>query len=132
MANLENPLIEQPKKKRLRTQDPSQTIHEARVDYWRENATWPNAEQEETMDRFRELIQPTLARKKSSASLLTRTPSDQLPREQKSTPYRHPRYESQLIERGSFMNKYKDISVEQTTLSNPSEIATVAAKRYII
>lgn len=78
------------------------------------------------MDRFRELVQPALARRNSSASprrirsdasinaetVLTRTPSDQLPREQKSAPYRHPRYESQLSERGSFMDKYKDIGVE--------------------
>jgi hypothetical protein len=79
------------------------------------------------MDRFRDLVQPALARKKSSASLRrkrsdasintetapTRTPSDQLPREQKSAPYRHPRYETQLGERGSFMGKYKEgISVK--------------------
>jgi len=103
---------------------------EARVDYWRENGTWPNAEQEESMDRYRELVQPALARKKSSTSLrrkrsdasinaetaLTRTPSDQLPREQKSALYRHPRYESQLSERGSFMDKYKDISAESREL----------------
>jgi hypothetical protein len=83
------------------------------------------------MDRFRDLVQPALARKKSSASLRrkrsdasintetvpTRTPSDQLPREQKSAPYRHPRYESQLSERGSFMSKYKGgISAESEEL----------------
>lgn len=116
----------------------ARTISEARVDYWRENGIWPNAEQEEAMYRFRDLVQPALARKKSSAYLprkpsyasinaetvLTRTPSDELPREQKSAPYRHPRYESQLRERGSFMGKFKDISVEnkelcQTLLKSP-------------
>ncbi|KAL5432966.1 hypothetical protein PMIN06_011834 [Paraphaeosphaeria minitans] len=99
-----------------------QTIGEARVDYWRENGNWPTEEQEKTMDRFRDIIHHALARKRSSASLrrkrsdasinaetvLSRTPSDQQPREQKSAPYRHPRYEGQLRERGSFMCKYAE------------------------
>lgn len=119
--------LERPSK---RTRTVWKTLSEARVGYWRENGTWPNVEQEETMDRFRELVQPALAKKRSSASLrrkrsdasitsetvLTRTLSDQLPREKKSAPYRHPRYESQLSERGSFMDKYKDISVESKEL----------------
>jgi hypothetical protein len=74
------------------------------------------------MDRFRDIVQHALAKKRSSASLRrkrsdtsintetapTRTPSDQQPREQKSAPYKHPRYEGQLQERGSFMGKYAD------------------------
>ncbi|KAF1978851.1 hypothetical protein BU23DRAFT_586690 [Bimuria novae-zelandiae CBS 107.79] len=52
-------------------------------------------------------------RKRSDASInaesvLSRTPSDQQPREQKSAPYRHPRYEGQLRERGSFMGKHEE------------------------
>jgi hypothetical protein len=106
------------------------TGQQARVNYWTENGTWPNAEQQETMDRLRDLIQPALARKKSSASLrrkrsdvsinvetvLTQTPSDQLPREQKSAPYRSPQYENQLSEHGSFKVRYKDMSVESKEL----------------
>jgi hypothetical protein len=81
------------------------------------------------MDRFRDLVQHALPRKRSLASLRrkrsdvtseiasSRTPSDQQPREQKSAPYRHPRYEGQLSERGSFMSKYKGgISAESKTL----------------
>jgi hypothetical protein len=83
------------------------------------------------MDRFRELVQHALPRKKSSASLRrkrsdasintetvsTRTPSDQQPREQKSAPYKHPRYEGQLRERGSFMNKHgKGITLKSKEL----------------
>lgn len=83
------------------------------------------------MDRFRDLVQPALARKKSSASLRrkrsdasintetvpTRTPSDQQPREQKSAPYRHPSYEGQLSERSSFMSRYEGgISAESKEL----------------
>ncbi|KAF2245184.1 hypothetical protein BU26DRAFT_386315, partial [Trematosphaeria pertusa] len=119
----------EPLPKRVRTSAASvgeqvgwETISEARVDYWRENGTWPTEEQEKTMDRFRDIFHHALARKRSSASLrrkrsdasinaetvLTRTPSDQQPREQKSAPYKHPRYEGQLRERGSFMGKYEE------------------------
>lgn len=110
----------EPFPKRVRTSTASaseparrKTIREARVDYWNENQSWPTEEQEKTMDRFRNLVQPALARKKSSASLRintetlpTRTPSNQQG-EQKRAPYRHPRYEGQLSERGSFMSRYK-------------------------
>lgn len=106
------------------------TIGEARVDYWIENGFWASAEEEKTMDRFRDLVQHALARRKSSTSLRrkrsdasiaetvsTRTPSDQQPREQRSAPYRHPRYEGQLSERGSFMSKYeKGISAKSKVL----------------
>lgn len=106
-------------------------ITEARIDYWRENGTWPTEEREKTMDRFRDIVQHALARKRSSASLRrkrsdasisietvpTRTPSDQQPREQKSAPYKHPRYEGQLRERGSLMGKYEQgITVESEEL----------------
>lgn len=83
------------------------------------------------MRRFRELVLPALARKKSPASLrrkrsdgsidaetvVTKTRSDRVPRELKSAPYRHPRYVRELGERGSYlMRKYKDISVESREL----------------
>ncbi|KAF2763011.1 hypothetical protein EJ05DRAFT_23383 [Pseudovirgaria hyperparasitica] len=113
-----------------RTRTVWRTLSDARVDYWRENGTWPNPEQEETMDRFQEPIKPALAKKKSSNSLrrkrseasinaetiLTPSSSDQAPRELKSATYRYLRYESRLSERGSFMAKYKNISVESREL----------------
>ncbi|KND87242.1 hypothetical protein TOPH_08106, partial [Tolypocladium ophioglossoides CBS 100239] len=53
-----------------------------------------------------------LARKKSSSNLRKRsisatstTPSDQKPREEKSAPYRDPRYKTLLETKGSFMDK---------------------------
>lgn len=56
----------------------------------------------------------SLRRKRSEPSLITQssaTPSDQRPREEKSAPYRHARYELQLRERGIFMDKHgKDIT----------------------
>lgn len=79
-----------------------------------------------------------LARQKSSASLRRKrdntldsasqrsaTPSDQRAREEKSASYKHPHYEVQLQERGSFMHRYEgDISNEskelcQTLLTTP-------------
>lgn len=118
----------EPFPKRVRTSAASvgepvrwKTTSEARVGYWTENGTWPTEEQEKTIDRFRDIVHHALARKRSSASLRrkrshasmnaetvpTRTPSDQ-PREQKSAPYKHPRYEGQLQERGSFMDDYEE------------------------
>ena len=56
-----------------------------------------------------------LARKKSSSSLRGKqseagsaatTPSDQKPREAKSTPYTRPSYETVLATKGSFMGKF--------------------------
>jgi hypothetical protein len=111
--------LAEPFSKRLRT---SASISEARVDFWRKRGNWPTEEEEKTMDRFRDIVKHALARKKSTSSLRrkrsdasinadtipTRTPSDQQLREQKSAPYKHPRYEGQLQERGSFMDDYEE------------------------
>lgn len=97
------------------------TITEARVDFWNENGTWPTEEQETTMNRFRELVKPALARKRTLSSfrrkhsdisiddgtLSTQTPSDHKQRQQKSAPYEHPLYEDQPRERGSFMDDHE-------------------------
>ncbi|KAL2415544.1 hypothetical protein ABEF95_011750 [Exophiala dermatitidis] len=113
--------------KRLRTSAASvgervgwETISEARVEYWSENGTWPTQEQEKTMDRFRDIVNHALARKRSgslsrkrsNASLSTetaqtQTPSSQQPRDQKSAPYTHPLFEDQLKECGSLMDDYE-------------------------
>ena len=73
------------------------------------------------MNRFRDIVNHALARKRSSslsrkrsnASLNTETaptqiPSSQQPREQKSAPYKHPLFEAQLKECGSFMDDYEE------------------------
>ncbi|KAF1962655.1 hypothetical protein CC80DRAFT_521710 [Byssothecium circinans] len=103
----------EPVSKRVRTSA-------ALVGELRENGTWPTEEQEKTMDRFRD-IHHALARKRSSASLRrkrsdasfaetvpTPTASDQKPRGEKSAPYKHPRYEGHLQERGSFIDNYEE------------------------
>ena len=83
------------------------------------------------MDRFRDIISHTLPRKRSLAALcrkhsdtslnaetiLTQISSDQKKREQKCAPYKYPRYEGQLQERGSFMDNHEDgITAESETL----------------
>ncbi|KAL9084083.1 MAG: hypothetical protein Q9165_008220 [Trypethelium subeluteriae] len=111
--------------KRVRTIPP--TINEARLGFWTEEGRWPTEEQEKTMDRFRDIVQyalprkrtKSLRRKRSDASVgtetvQTRTPSDQSSREQKSAPYRHPRYEGQLQERGSFMDDHDEGITKQS------------------
>jgi hypothetical protein len=107
--------------KRLRTSAaPTQkTIGEARIEFWRERGTWPTEEQETTIRRFRELVNDararkrSLSRKRSNASINsetneTQTSSNQQPRDQKSAPYKHPLFEEQLKDCGSFMGQFAD------------------------
>ncbi|KAK3065002.1 hypothetical protein LTS18_014077 [Coniosporium uncinatum] len=106
---------------RLRTSAaPTQkTIGEARIEFWREKGTWPTEEQETTMRRFRELVDDarakkrSLSRKHSNASLnsettQTQTSSSQQGRDQKSAPYKHPLFEEQLKDCGSFMGQFAE------------------------
>jgi hypothetical protein len=83
------------------------------LEYWRKERRWPKEyfEPESNMNHL-------LARKKSSSSLRGKqseagsaapsstTPSDQKPRETKSTPYTRPSYETVLATKGSFMGKF--------------------------
>ncbi|KAH7111327.1 hypothetical protein B0J11DRAFT_554356 [Dendryphion nanum] len=79
--------------KRVRTSvnDPLKwkTVSGARVDYWRETGAWPTEEQEATMNRFRELIMSSMSR------------------DQKCAPYRHPLFQRQLKECGSFKGDHE-------------------------
>ncbi|KAG5294488.1 hypothetical protein I7I48_11015 [Histoplasma ohiense] len=92
-------------------------ISEARVEHWTKNGAWPTEEEEEqTMDRFRDIVNDALARKRSSslnrkrsnASLNTETAqaqtSSQQLRDQKSAPYKHPLFGDQLKECDSFID----------------------------
>jgi hypothetical protein len=107
--------------KRLRTSaaPTRKTIGEARIEFWRERGTWPTEEQETTIHLFRELVDDacarkrSLSRKRSNASLnsettQTQTSSNQQPRDQKSVPYKHPLFEEQLKDCGSFMDDYTE------------------------
>jgi len=104
------------------------------IDYWRREGTWPKEcfeQDDQTREYFnRDLeeeswfkkywlpnMEHVLARKKSSSSLRGKqsesgavapsstTPSDQKPREEKSTPYKDARYETVLKTKGSYMDK---------------------------
>ncbi|KAF2105223.1 hypothetical protein BDV96DRAFT_655827 [Lophiotrema nucula] len=93
------------------------TVSEARVDCWRETGAWPTEEQEATIHRFRELVdharakKRSLSRKRSNASLASETTPTQImssmSRDQKCAPYRHPLFQRQLKECGSFMDDHE-------------------------
>ncbi|KAJ0423287.1 hypothetical protein BJY00DRAFT_310417 [Aspergillus carlsbadensis] len=75
------------------------------IDFWTKEGQWPP-------EYFKLDMQHLLARKRSTSSLVrkrsnsaTSTTSDQKPREEKSAPYRDPRYETLLETKGSFMVK---------------------------
>ena len=83
------------------------------IEYWRKEGTWPGEyfDLESNMNHL-------LARKKSSSSIRGKqseadsavprptTPSDQKPREAKSTPYTRLSYETVLATKGSFIDKF--------------------------
>ena len=106
------------------------------IDYWRKEGAWPKVYFEQD-DQTREYLnrdleeeswlrkywmpnmEHVLAKKKSSSSLRGKqsesgavapsfTPSDQKPREEKSTPYKEPRYETLLKTKGSFLSRHKE------------------------
>jgi hypothetical protein len=83
------------------------------IAYWTQTDHWPQEYFNESGE-----MNHILARKKSTASLRRKrsdtgsdapsstTPSDQKPREEKSAPYQHARYETLLATKDSFMGKY--------------------------
>ncbi|TPX10699.1 uncharacterized protein E0L32_008268 [Thyridium curvatum] len=75
---------------------------------WPEEQCWPEEPSEKvpTMERLlaRRKSSSYLSRKRSN-SASSMTPSDQKPREEKSAPYRDPRYKTLLEIKGSYMTK---------------------------
>lgn len=105
------------------------------IDYWTRNGSWPkecfkqddqgrkNFEKDSWFEKYWEEesnVSHLLSRKKlpsslrgkqsepGSVTLSSTTPSDQKLREEKSTEYRHVRYETLLATKGSFMGKYQE------------------------
>ncbi|KAK9258595.1 hypothetical protein V1519DRAFT_316952 [Lipomyces tetrasporus] len=76
------------------------------IEFWAREARWPQEYFELDMEHLlaRKRSLPSLVRKQSN-STTSKTPSDQKPREEKSAPYRDPRYETLLETKGSFMVK---------------------------
>lgn len=123
------PFTVTPSQKRPRTSSPRSPIQETigentavavigkeinPLEYWRRELRWPKEyfEPESNMNSL-------LVRKESSSSLRGKQsgaagsaapsstiPSDQKPREAKSTPYARPSYETVLATKGSFMGKF--------------------------
>jgi hypothetical protein len=109
------------------------------IDYWRRKGHWPEVyfkQDDKTRKDFRddfkddseldpwyetystpnEGMNHLLARKKLSSSDAPTTPSDQKPREVKSTPYARPSYETVLATKGSFMDE-GDLGITDTSKS---------------
>jgi len=109
------------------------------IAYWSEEGRWPKEyfnQDDQTRKDFEKYngipwvtemgLNHLLARKKSSSSLRGKqseagsaapsstTPSDQKPREAKSTPYTRPSYETILATKGSFMAKF-DLGITDTS-----------------
>ncbi|KJZ69321.1 hypothetical protein HIM_11279 [Hirsutella minnesotensis 3608] len=87
------------------------------IQFWAKVGQWPQEyfepDMEHLLARKRSL---SLVRKRSNSA--TSTPSDQKPREEKSAPYRDPRYETLLGTKGSFMVESNlDITNASKTLS---------------
>lgn len=89
--------------------------HTDPVAFWAKEGRWPQEQDgpKETSTTDFTMDHHLLARKKSSSNLSRKrsnsatstTPSDQKPREEKSTPYRDQRYETLLEVKGSYMTK---------------------------
>ena len=121
---------ETPSRKRLRA-SPQSTLEDTAgenvvvsgkeinlIEYWTDECRWPK-EYFEPISSIKHL----LARRKSSSSLRERrseassaTPSDQKPREAKSTPYMRVSYTTVLATKGSFMDK-SDLGITDETKS---------------
>jgi hypothetical protein len=98
------------------------------VTYWTQTCRWPreyfNESGELTYLLARKKCATSLRRKQSdsgSGVLSSNTPSDQRPREEKSTPYQDPRYNSLLEAKGSFIGKYVGRSEEGPTTVSKKE-----------
>ncbi|EGX97204.1 hypothetical protein CCM_01864 [Cordyceps militaris CM01] len=86
--------------------------------FWAQEGSWPKEYFESKMEHLlaRKRSLSSLNRKRSNSATST-TPSDQKPREEKSAPYRDPRYTTLLETKASFMAKSNlDITRSSKTL----------------
>lgn len=76
------------------------------IEFWARERQWPREYFELDMEHLlaRRKSLSSLVRKRSNSATST-TPSDQKPREEKSAPYRDPRYKTLLATKGSFMGE---------------------------
>lgn len=84
------------------------------VEFWANEGQWPHEYFDPDMEHLiARKRSPSLRRKRSNSATST-TPSDQRPREEKSAPYRDPRYKILLATKGSFMDK-SDIGITESS-----------------
>ena len=85
------------------------------IAFWAREGKWPDQYPEPEMDHLlaRKKSLSSLSRKRSS-STSSATPSDQRQREEKSAPYRDPRYELLLETKGSYMHN-SDLGIVDTS-----------------
>ncbi|OAR00251.1 hypothetical protein LLEC1_03468 [Akanthomyces lecanii] len=101
--------------------------------FWAQEGRWPKEYSEPKMEHLlaRKKSLSSLSRKRSNSATST-TPSDQKPREEKSAPYRDPRYQTLLETKGTFMNKSSlDITTNSkavcaSLLENQQEVPEVS------
>ncbi|KAI0409317.1 hypothetical protein F4802DRAFT_615761 [Xylaria palmicola] len=86
------------------------------IDFWIKRNRWPSPLFEPVMDHLlaRKRSLSVLSGRKRANSSSSITPSDQKPREEKSTQYRDPRYKLLLETKGSFMDT-SDLGIEETS-----------------
>ncbi|KPM38404.1 hypothetical protein AK830_g8159 [Neonectria ditissima] len=101
------------------------------IGFWAREGRWPKGYFELNMEHLlaRKRSRSSLIRKRSNSATST-TPSDQKPRDEKSAPYRDPRYETLLGTRGSFMVKSNlDVTTASKGLSRTLIEATQTLPR---
>ncbi|KAI8630351.1 hypothetical protein F5Y19DRAFT_60637 [Xylariaceae sp. FL1651] len=134
VAGLLEPTLNEPPRKRRRSSHPIEAAFDQEaaqdnddgpadpIDFWTREHKWPPGYSQQS------LMEHLLARKRSSSRLSRKrseagsaapsstTPSDRKPREEKSAPYRDPRYKILLATKGSFMDE-SDLGVANASKS---------------
>merc|ERR1711939_1147944 len=132
--------LKPPSPKRPRTSCPEPSLQDVdSITYWTQTYHWPRGYFNESGE-----MSHLLARKKSTASLRRKrsdsesgapsstTPSDQKSREEKSAPYRDPRYRVLLEAMGSFMGKYVGRSEEGPTTTSKKEYKSLLEAEQVV
>lgn len=81
------------------------------VGIWARDGQWPREYFEPEMEHILARKRSLFPRKRSNSATST-TPSDQRPREEKSAPYRDPRYKTLLATKGSYMDEF-DVGITE-------------------
>lgn len=89
------------------------------IEFWRRKGRWPRQYFEPDMEHLlaRKRSLSAVGGRKRANSTSSTTPSDQKPREEKSTQYRNPQYETLLATKGSYMIKSNlDVDIDSKAL----------------